>query len=790
TLPVRWWTYPMRTLLRKLLRDARARKLRTTLTFLGVLLGVAGVVTIATTTRTMAEAQRETYDGRSQADLVSFTGEIPETIASLIERQENVSVVETRSVTSTRFTSGDGWENLRLIGTDEPGAMELDVAELREGRFPRRGEIAFDESARALADIEIGDIVAVQRSAANEPAYFTVVGFTRSPATLDASILNRATAYTSAVDVQRITGRSADNYILIRVSDRERASQTASEISDLLNKRDVSVSGFTVRDPNEFIGSRELTTLLLLLQVFSILGAVLAGFIVANTVLAIMNEELVQIGIVKSLGGVQRQIALTYLAFSGGIGLLGAFLGLALGSIAARQLSGFLADITGLQLPPWGLTLEEVGLALLIGLLVTLAAAVVPAIRGVRRWPATILRPAGIQGQFQSGLLRRLTQPLSRFDTTLASGVRNTVRRPIRALLTIAVISVAVASFVATQALSGSVNGTVDELYDLYGADGWIFFRTSTDISFARELGSQPEVLKAESWTSADAAIGSTRTDVWGMPSADPLYDYRLIEGRWHTRSSPVEVVLTSNLAEKIGVRSGATITLDVGERRQQVQIVGIVNDSSTYLGSTTTGKVFMPLEDINRITARGERADVFALELRSSDPRFVDAALERLEEKYAERAPGTLAAYADQESAREAIDILTVMLSAMVVVVGLVGVAGIINTLLINVTERRREFGILRSVGARNRHVVSILIGEGMVLAVVGLVIGVALGLPLAQLLVDITGQQLFDLTFYLSVPTLLVSFGIALGVVAAAATIPGLIAARMKPVQVLRYE
>lgn len=780
----------MHTLLRKLLRDIRARKLRTTLTFLGVLLGVAGVVTIATTTRSMAEAQRETYDGRSQADLVSFTGELSPNASSLVERQENVSIVETRSVTSTRFTTGSGWENLWLIGLDDFGEMELDVAELREGRQPGRGEIAFDETAKSLASIEIGDTVAVQRSSANDPAYFTVVGFTRSPATLDAGIMNRATAYTSAVDVQRITGRSADNYILVRVNDRERASQTAIDISNLLNKRGVSVSGFTVRDPDEFVGSQELDTLLLLLQVFSILGAVLAGFIVANTVLAIMNEELVQIGIIKSLGGVRRQIALTYLAYSGGIGLAGALLGLLMGSVVARQLSSFLANITGLQLPGYAITVEEVGLALLIGGLITVVAALVPAIRGSQRWPAAILRPAGIHGQYRSDFLRKLTSPISRVSTPLASGLRNTVRRPARAILTIAVISVAVAAFVATQALSGSVTGTVDELYDLYGADGWIFFRAGADVTLARELNDQPEVLEAESWTSATGAIGSTRTDIWGMPSDDPLYDFRLTEGRWFERASPVEAVLTSNLAATIGASVGESVQLDIEDRRQQLLVVGIVNDSSTYLGSTTTGKVFMPLEDLNRLTGRGDRADIFALELRSSEAAYVDETLERLENDYSALAPGTLAAYSDQESARQAIDILTVMLSAMVFIVGVVGIAGIVNTLLINVTERRREFGILRSIGARNRHIVTVLVGEGVLLAAIGLIFGVCLGLPLAHILVDLTGEQLFKLTFHLSITTLAISFAIALLVVAAASAIPGLIAARVKPVQVLRYE
>ena len=135
----------------------------------------------------------------------------------------------------------------------------------RRGRWPERGEIAFDESARDLSALAIGDVVAI-RDAPNEPIiYLTVVGFTRSPAQLGAGLLNRATAYTQATTVREMTGRTGDNFLLVRVVDQQRASQTAEDLSRLLSKRGAQAFGFNVRDPNDFVGSRELGTLLLLL---------------------------------------------------------------------------------------------------------------------------------------------------------------------------------------------------------------------------------------------------------------------------------------------------------------------------------------------------------------------------------------------------------------------------------------------------------------------------------------------------------------------------------------------
>lgn len=780
----------MRVLLRKLIRDLDRRRLRNSLTLIGVVLGVAGVVAIATTSRNLADAQRLTYDSQSQADLVNFTSDLSPTVRDLVSRQDNVRAADSRSVVTTRFSVGNGWENVRINGIEDFRQMRLDVPELSRGRFPTRGEIVFDESARQLASIEIGDVVAVQRSAADQPEYFTISGFTRSPAVIGAGILNRAVAYATAHDVRTMTGLTADNYLLVRVRDQDRASQTAADLTQLLEKRGVAAGAFVVRDPDQFVGSRELGTLLFLLHVFSVGGAILAGFIVANTLLAIMSEEARQIGVVKSLGGTSLHIAGLYLIYSGILGLAGALGGLVLGLTIGRVSSAYLTSLTGLQQPPFVLSPSDVLLAVLIGAVVTIVATLAPAFVNSAGWPAELLRAPGIHGDYRPRLMRRVTTRLSNVSTALTSGIRNAVRRPVRAGLTIAVVAVAVAAFVSTQALSASVNGTVDDLYDLYGADGWIFFRGGADLILARELASNPNVLEAEPWTSASGAIGSTRTDIWGMPDHDPIYNYRLLAGTWFQRSTPVSVVLTSNLAAEVDARVGDILELDVGAVRETVHVVGIVNDSSTYLGNTATGKVFMPVEDINRITGRGERADVFALRLHSSHPSFVDETLASLEQKYASLAPGSLAAHEDQEAARETIRILTLLLSAMVIIVGIVGIAGIVNTLLINVTERRRELGILRSIGAGTRDIVAMFVTEGLATAILGLIAGLFVGLPLAYLLVDLTGRQLFELSFYLSLPTLSIGFIVTLTAVAAASTIPGIIAGRINPVTVLRYE
>ncbi|HET7038212.1 MAG TPA: ABC transporter permease, partial [Thermomicrobiaceae bacterium] len=739
----------MQLLLIKNLRDVQRRPLRTLLTVVGVLLGVAGVVAISYTGRNLAAAERQTYASTRQPDITAYVNNLSPTLLEFIAHRDNVAEVDSRATQYTRITVGDEWVATLLTGVPDFQQMPLASLELVSGHYPGRDEIAFDITSTKLTPIKLGDLVALQPRAGDPITYARVSGFVRAPATLDASIVNQASAFMPDREVRQIIGSANDNFLLARVADPQRASQTANEIQSFLDKRGVSSGSYTVRDPSEFTGSRELGTLLLLLRVFSYVGAVLSSFLVANTIAAVMLEETRQIGVIKALGGSRWDAMRTYLLFAGIIGLSGAVLGWGIGLLFGRVLSRYLAGLSGLVLPAFSFSPREVVLAGVVGLGVALSSAAIPAWLAARQRVAPLLANRGVVADFRRGFVQRITQGISRLGALPAMGLRNLARRPTRAGITLALVAASVAAFLATQALSNSVNHTVDELYDLYGADGWVYFNQPMQAGFARTLETDPDVTKAELWTTAQASIGSLRTDAWGMPEDPRIYTVRLTAGTWLRPANPVAAVLTSNLAATLQARVGDVLPLDIGKRTGLVQVVGIVDDQSTYLGATSTGKIFLSNDDLQQIA--GGVSQVMALKLRSSDPAAVDASLHEVEQRFSQYHPVTLAMYRDKASSRQAINILTLMLDVMVVIVGIVGLAGIANTLLINLTERRREFGVLRALGASSRQVVRLVMTEALGLAALGCALGLLIGYPLARYLVVLTGAQLFQLDFQL---------------------------------------
>jgi putative ABC transport system permease protein len=127
----------------------------------------------------------------------------------------------------------------------------------------------------------------------------------------------------------------------------------------------------------------------------------------------------------------------------------------------------------------------------------------------------------------------------------------------------------------------------------------------------------------------------------------------------------------------------------------------------------------------------------------------------------------------------------LTVMLFAIASVSLLVGGIGIMNILLVSVTERTREIGVRMAVGAKRRHILIQFLIEAMTLSVVGGLIGIVLGVGGARLTTIIAGWPTI-----ISGNTIAAAFFFSLAVGLFFGLYPANKAARLNPIEALRYE
>ena len=216
---------------------------------------------------------------------------------------------------------------------------------------------------------------------------------------------------------------------------------------------------------------------------------------------------------------------------------------------------------------------------------------------------------------------------------------------------------------------------------------------------------------------------------------------------------------------------------------------------------------VYVPLADLQRMRGMGERVNAFQLRLKPGlDDAFVKGTVvPALQDLFD---PTTARVSSWQQKQGPILDAIAIERGILNVLLFLiVGVAGfsVLAIFTMIVSEKYRDIGVLKALGASDRGVLSIFVGYGLMLGLVGCVLGSVAGLAITDrlneievLLTRLTGQQVFDRTIYYfdRIPTniepltvLLVNLG-AVSVAVGSSVLPALKAARLQPVRALRFE
>jgi putative ABC transport system permease protein len=795
---------------RKVIGDLWSNKTRTFLVALSIAVGVFAVGMIAEGRERMLRGLTEPYlEGNPFSGVIVTDGTFGEDLVEAIENIEGVALAEgSKSVTVRMQVGPDKWETLQLRAIRDFDDIKISRMTLERGQWPPPDNTMLIERS-ALSDqlgvnVEVGDVLHVETLDQLERD-IPVVGVVHDLHVAPTFIFGVYYGYITDETLEWFGASRDFSAVRIMVNedrffDSEFVVEVMQEVRDKIERSGLEVEEIFI--PPE-AGKSPIVTfavdpIILIMSVLGVLAVFLSGFLVTNTISALLTQQIKQIGIMKAVGARTDQILGMYLTLVLGYGVVSLVIAMPLAYLAAGAFTAFFANLFNFDARTYGLIPSVVGLQLFVGLVVPLLASLYPVISGTSVPIREAISSEGGPGSFGTGLIDRLINRVQGLSRPLLLSLRNTFRRKGRLALTLTTLTIGGAIFISVFSVQDSITRTLDELFAA-------LFRYDVQVDFAEEYRVErlmkesllvPGVVDAEAWGSISARrlrpddTESEQVVFQAPPSGSDMILPDVTRGRWLLPNDENAVVLSSNwINDEPDVEVGDTITLKVKGRETEWVVVGFFRGLGGALLAYTNKDYF------EREVREAGTSSTLNIITESSSMAYQEQVAQNLEQHFRNvglEVSSTETAGGAMADSQTQFGIITSLLMIMAVLIAVVGGLGLMGTMSMNVLERTREIGVMRAIGASDLSVLSIVITEGVLIGLISWVLGAVLAFPISKALSDQVGMLFVGAPFsyVYSINGALLWLGIAVALAAFASFVPAWNASRLTVRDVLVYE
>jgi putative ABC transport system permease protein len=848
------------------LRGVFSRKLRAFLTALAVFLGVALMTGTYVLTDTFTNSFGQIFEESNKGTDVAVVpreavdsqqGDPPAMPARLLKDVRNVEGVA--KAEGGIFSAGVALiddDGDRIGSTQAPafGAStqprRFEAFDYPEGRPPETSnEVAVDKLSADNEGLEVGDQITVAGSEAARK--YEIVGIAKL-GEVD-SFGGATVAILPLREAQRLSDKQGElDQISVAADEGVAPEELKRRIADVVPRNVEARTGEENAEQQTEDIEDDLGFLKIALLIFAWIALFVGAFTIFNTFSITVAQRTREFGMLRTLGASRRQVLTSVLLEAFVIAAIGAGIGILAGIGVASGLNS-LFKAAGIDLPNTGNVIKTRALVvpLLVGMTITLLAALIPAVRATRVSPVEALSDqavaptqrrrrvvtalavflsvggivaicvglfGGIDSSSDAAALLGLgavllflgTALLSpRFVAPLASVVglalervrkltgrlarENAVRNPGRTATTAAALMIGLALVTFVAVFAAGIKSSIDDAIDK---------SFTGDLTLQHEDGFSPIPSAAGRAVEAIDGVGAVSSIRFGEAKVAKTGDTSFI-----TAIDPkaAHTVLEFDWDE------GSDATVDGMTRDDALVDQAWAGDNDVDVGDTLS--VTTPTGRKATYTVRGKLNDTADL--------WGDFVLtqEALEDDFHVRQQGMIlvsyAPGADPDAIRRAVDTtidrdfpivdvldqeqlkdrvaeqvgqLVNLLYALLSLAVIVSLFGIVNTLTLSIYERTRELGLLRAIGMSRRQVRRIVRYEAVITALLGALMGSVLGVFFAV----IVSRPLADEGFNLSYPigTLILLFILAAIAGVVAAILPARRAARLDVLDALAYE
>ena len=304
--------------------------------------------------------------------------------------------------------------------------------------------------------------------------------------------------------------------------------------------------------------------------------------------------------------------------------------------------------------------------------------------------------------------------------------LKNLTRRPLRSLLTLVALVMAVASVVALRGIAKGFTESFAEIYRSHSVDV-VVSRQGTADRLSSSVG-ESAVDRIESLAGVQRASGVLLEtlsledqQVFGVPTLGIATGSWLREDfQWRETLSEQDSIdkrlsLGIHLADRVGLSVGDTAMIF----EEPYTIVGVFESGSVW----ENGSMVMPLEQLQSISDRiGQVTYINVMLDRSAGAAQAEKVLGEIQEIDSRLHAMTTDEFVGTDTRMQIASAMAWMTSIIALAIGAVGT---LNTMMTSVLERTREIGVLRAVGWPKRRVISMVLSESILLALLASVFG-----------------------------------------------------------------
>lgn len=731
---------------RKAITDLSRRKSRTFFAVATLAFAVAGLGLFAVPTL-MNRSMNATVLSDRLPDLTVSTQPLVLDTAQLVRLAAvpNVTAVEPRSFYSGPVYVGARRAFAQVNGIANFSAQRVNVVHVTAGTAPINDQVLTElqNEKHGLLDVHAGDTLRI----IGEDGSVRELRVSGEGRNLDGGQTvtsdNVIVLYASTTTVASLSGIPGYEELDFRLANTGSAAvtHTVAGIRQVL----AGVRGFNgftqlpqTRAAGDWPGKSRFEQFTKFFYVITLLALLSALVLISNTVTTLIAEQTSEIGIMKAVGGRRRQVAAIYLKTALLLGALGAGIGIVLGVVLANGLAGFFGSTYYAVTTGLGVDWRILVLSVVVGLGAPVLAAL-PAVRRAVRVPLReALEASGSAvggGETGDRLLRRV-QFLPR---TAQIGLRNVGSRWRRSISTSLVIAFAVGTMLAVLGLATSATNASTAAWGDHGEDVKITAQGRPfDAAAAELIRSTPGVASIEPMFVTDVSLGGKDAKIWAVRQVT-MFHYRISSGRWYTPAEEQNrarvAVVESTIARVTGTHLGETIEVQTAAGPVSFLVIGIA--TNTQENGTA---LFVPLTTMHALmTSMAADDNDYWVRTTSHSHAFVDATTARIQailtaHGYPNNSEIKYVKLANEVSSNRTITTTLAVVGFLIVAIGMAGLASALTT---SVLERTREIGILRSIGARARHIRRIFATETIALAAAGWVMAVPIGYLLDRFLI-----------------------------------------------------